>query len=299
MPMIRDVPFVFLTARTSRDDLREGMNLGADDYITKPFTESDLLNAIAARTQRHGSIREKIKELTEHHRREIHAQWSHELLTPLNAVMGSLDLLEMDADNISRNELKELLAFIREGARRQERLSNKLIRYFSLEQRLQAPPPTKQISCQANEAVNAGVAHVEREETPEVRVTVSADTGEVALDKESLTMAISEVVSNALHFSPPNGSVVVTGTNRTGRYLIEITDQGPGMTAEQRANIGAFTQFERQKREQQGLGLGLAITRATAQMAGGGLTLEIGASGCGLRVVLDLPLFGVNPTIKL
>ena len=47
------IPFVFLTAKGEKDDLRSGMNLGADDYLTKPVAKADLLNAIEARLRRH------------------------------------------------------------------------------------------------------------------------------------------------------------------------------------------------------------------------------------------------------
>ena len=40
------IPFIFLTAKTEKSDIRKGMNLGADDYLTKPFDDTDLLNAI-------------------------------------------------------------------------------------------------------------------------------------------------------------------------------------------------------------------------------------------------------------
>ena len=43
------IPFIFLTAKTEKADIRKGMNLGADDYLTKPFDDTDLLNAIEAR----------------------------------------------------------------------------------------------------------------------------------------------------------------------------------------------------------------------------------------------------------
>ena len=84
--------------------------------------------------------------------------------------------------------------------------------------------------------------------------------------------------------------MTVSGTVQDGAYQIEITDQGPGLTAAQCAQIGAFTQFDRQKREQQGLGLGLAIAQATARVAGGDLLLAPGAGGHGLRVRFTLPL---------
>src|SRR4026208_538706 len=49
---IRNTPFIFLTAKTERSDFRKGMELGADDYITKPFEEIELLNAIETRLKK-------------------------------------------------------------------------------------------------------------------------------------------------------------------------------------------------------------------------------------------------------
>src|ERR1041385_5534513 len=46
------IPFIFLTAKTEKVDIRKGMNLGADDYLTKPFDDTDLLNAIEARLRK-------------------------------------------------------------------------------------------------------------------------------------------------------------------------------------------------------------------------------------------------------
>ena len=46
------IPFIFLTAKTEKTDVRKGMNLGADDYLTKPFDDTDLLNAIEARLRK-------------------------------------------------------------------------------------------------------------------------------------------------------------------------------------------------------------------------------------------------------
>lgn len=51
-PTTANIPFIFLTARVSKDDMRLGMELGADDYLTKPFTRKELLSAITARLKR-------------------------------------------------------------------------------------------------------------------------------------------------------------------------------------------------------------------------------------------------------
>ena len=48
-PETSDVPFIFLTAKTEKEDIRKGMNLGADDYITKPFSKEELIQAVTTR----------------------------------------------------------------------------------------------------------------------------------------------------------------------------------------------------------------------------------------------------------
>ncbi len=58
-PVTATIPFIFLTAKSDRSDWRQGMNLGADDYLTKPFTRAELLEAIASRLQKQVSLQEQ------------------------------------------------------------------------------------------------------------------------------------------------------------------------------------------------------------------------------------------------
>ena len=97
---------------------------------------------------------------------------------------------------------------------------------------------------------------------------------------------------NAFIFSKPGEPVTVTGVAQPGRYRIEVADLGPGMSPEQCARVGAFQQFGRAQQNQQGLGLGLAIARAAAEIAGGQFLVQAGVDGRGLHVTLDLPRFG-------
>jgi DNA-binding response OmpR family regulator len=54
--IIQNTPFIFLTARVDKNDVRQGMDLGADDYLTKPFTYKELLKAIESRLKRQQKI---------------------------------------------------------------------------------------------------------------------------------------------------------------------------------------------------------------------------------------------------
>ncbi|MCL5129286.1 response regulator [Algibacter sp. L4_22] len=59
---IASTPFIFLTAKTERIDVRKGMNLGADDYLTKPFDESELLDAVASRLKKHSFLKKEFSK---------------------------------------------------------------------------------------------------------------------------------------------------------------------------------------------------------------------------------------------
>jgi len=57
---VRNTPFIFLSAKAERTDMRKGMQLGADDYLTKPFDATDLLNAVASRLQKMEKLKEEM-----------------------------------------------------------------------------------------------------------------------------------------------------------------------------------------------------------------------------------------------
>src|SRR5215213_7390924 len=58
-PETQNIPFIFLTAKTERGDFRKGMEIGADDYITKPFEDIELLNAVEVRLKKSGILDQK------------------------------------------------------------------------------------------------------------------------------------------------------------------------------------------------------------------------------------------------
>ncbi len=289
-PALRDIPFIFLTGKTNRADQRKGMVHGADDYITKPFEYQELADGIAAVLTKRAALTEELRRHSEEHRREFTAPWSHELLTPLNGILGAASVLESEYGSVSRGEIRELAASIRLSAVRQLALARKLLQYFQLEQlrgnnwrdhaaAMDAGMGLEEHAMQA--AGGAGRAADLHMAMAPAAVRISAGW---------LQPAVTELVENACKFSPAGTPVTVTGRVEDGLYRIEITDQGAGMTAEERASIAAFRQFRRDKQEQQGLGLGLAIVETIASLHNGSLSLEPGPGDRGLRAIIELPL---------
>lgn len=82
-PVTSTIPFIFLTAKTERSEWRKGMKLGADDYLTKPFTRAELLDAIASRLQKQVSLNQRHSIELQEAEAQLHYLLRHDVLTNL------------------------------------------------------------------------------------------------------------------------------------------------------------------------------------------------------------------------
>jgi signal transduction histidine kinase len=107
-------------------------------------------------------------------------------------------------------------------------------------------------------------------------------------DPTKLTWAVSNLLSNALRYTPANGTVRVDAVSERGRVLISVIDTGPGIPAEQRERI--FEPFAQMAEAGDigAAGLGLAIVRDIVQAHGGRIHLQ-SEIGKGSRFTLELP----------
>ncbi len=289
-PELRSIPFIFLTARATRSDQRKGMVLGADDYITKPFEPRELVESIASVLAKRESLSARLKHYTEEYRREMAAPWAHELLTPLNGILGIAAMLEAEAGSIQPADLRDLARSISQSARRQQALARKLLQYFQLAQLREADWSDPGAAMEAGAGLEDEVLGVAERLSRSADLRLDCAPAAVRISPTWLRAAAGELAENAFKFSPAGTPVTVSGRITEGAYRIEITDRGPGMTPAEVAQIAAFRQFDRSRHEQQGLGLGLAIVTHIAALHHAPLAFEAGPEGVGLRAVLDLRL---------
>jgi signal transduction histidine kinase len=273
-PATAHIPFIFLTARADSVDLRHGMNLGADDYITKPFRVSELLKAIDARLAKSESVREQAEGKLRLLRENISLSLPHEFLTPLSGILGFSELLLSSYDSLAREEIMEMLGQLNSSARR----IHHLVQNFLLYARLMSLASEKgKIYVDIYDAVLApghiieDVAlskahHEERQADLSLRLCEDVP---IAMSSIYFTKIIEELIDNALKYSKAGSEITVVSTRSNDWYEIEISNTGRTMTSEQIAAIGAYTQFERQVYEQQGSGLGLSITLKLLEMHSG------------------------------
>ncbi|MBI2619243.1 MAG: hybrid sensor histidine kinase/response regulator [Ignavibacteriales bacterium] len=290
-----NIPFIFLTGRTDKSDMRKGMNLGADDFLVKPATAKDVVSAVTARIrlreEQEGIIQGKLGELREHITRSV----PHELRTPLTGIIGFGQLLQTQGDEMTREEIKEITARIMTSAVNLQTTLEKFWYYSQIVILMRDRKSAANLRLSETEGIHAflkalsGDKAVSYNRKPDLQVT--ADQGCVGIAQAHFSKILEEILENAFRFSVPGSKIEVKGTNLSdeGMYEITVVDRGRGMTGKQIGNIGAFVQFERAKYEQQGLGLGLAIAREITSLYHG--TFEVKSTPeQGTVVSIRLPL---------
>ena len=277
-PETKNIPFIFVTAKISRKDQRAGMDLGADDYLVKPFTAQELLRAVTTRLERHEEQHDWYQERLKEMRSNLSRTLPHELRTPLSCILGYSEFLLEVVDSIEPDELKSMLGEINDSGKRLERLVENYYLYAQLE--VSATDPDWR-STMLGQGISRPEQVVERlarriaEQHDRVRdLHMDLSSAVVRIQDVYLEKIVEELLDNAFKFSLPGSTVRVMGLREADFYVLEVSDEGRGMTEEQQQFVGAFVQFERGHYEQQGLGLGMTIARRLAELHKGELRIE-------------------------
>lgn len=116
------IPFIFLSGATDRVTVRKGMELGADDYLTKPFTPKELLAAVNTRLEKQAELQRLSDRRLNELRGNLTLALPHELRTPLHGIMGLASLMMDDYAQMPPEEVLESARFIHESSLRLHRL---------------------------------------------------------------------------------------------------------------------------------------------------------------------------------
>ncbi len=294
-PPTSTIPFLFLTARTDKADIRQGMTAGADDYLTKPFSLDELEQAVRVQLEKRQKVQEKSEEKIEALRQNLSRSLPHELLTPLIGIIGNANMLMQGADAgvLEAEDIKDLAKQIKDSGDRLHRVITNFILYSRLEviytDREQSAYYRTLKKDLANIDITDVIQHKAMTFNRQDDVSCSLEDVDLAISGEFLVALIREVVKNALEWSDPGTTIECTGTKDGDVYTVVITDHGRGMASEQINSIGAYMQFDRMIYEQQGAGLGLAIIRRIVDIHHGILAIN-SKIGEGTSVIIQLPI---------
>ena len=296
------IPFVFVTGLSDKDSMRKGMTLGADDFLVKPFTATDLLSAVEARLTKHQEMSDEADRKLAQLRASISLALPHELRTPLTDILGFSEVLADENNDLSPAEIAYMGKSINRAGSRLLRIVENFLIYAQIEVIANDSRKVESLrECQLSRTAELiGPLSRHKAETYKrlADLTLVLADSPAAISAQYLTKICEELLDNAFKFSDA-GTVVQLRTSTDKKdFVLSIEDQGRGMSVRQITSHGAYMQFERKFYEQKGTGLGLIIAKRLAEIHGGRMEFESN-EGRGTTVRVCLPMStGVIPLVE-
>ncbi|AFY56115.1 signal transduction histidine kinase [Rivularia sp. PCC 7116] len=273
------IPFVFLSGKSDKKDFRQGMRLGADDYLTKPFTKDELLETIKCRLEKQFTLQKKSQHELHELRQNITLALPHEMRTPLNGILGFSQILINENETLEKQEIYEMAEGIYKSGHRLLDFTQRFLLYAKLESIATDPEQIKLIQSQNTyfpidsliSLIKKRASKVEREK--DLKIFFNS-TCKVKIAVNRLYTIIEELIDNCFKFSESNTSISVSSAIENNYLILSFSNYGRGMSASEIRNLGAYRQFNRRVYEQQGSGLGLSIVKRLAELHQGSLNIQ-------------------------
>ncbi|HYG86172.1 MAG TPA: hybrid sensor histidine kinase/response regulator [Azospirillum sp.] len=307
------VPVLVLTAQTDQETRRKSLEMGASDFLTKPFIAWELLhrvrNMLEIRTlYRHVArqnrelerrVAERTAELSEaltaarqadRAKLDFLSVMSHELRTPLNSIIGFAEVMAAESmGKLGHPDYLEYIKLIEESGNVLLSMVNKILDYTrgsigSVEiQESDVRLPALLATCVNLLGPKAQPKSIALTLAPVPALTLRAD-------HRRLREMLLNLLDNAVKFTPSGGHVTLAAEMRPDGVALRVTDDGPGIAPDMMDRIfDPFTQAERSlARQHEGIGLGLPIVRRFAELHGGRVELD-SVPGRGTTVTILLP----------
>jgi two-component system sensor histidine kinase KdpD len=196
---------------------------------------------------------------------------AHDLRAPLTTLATATTSL--GDEQLPEHERLRLAAALRQETVQLERMVDDLLDLSRIEAGATNPQPEW---CDLAEVVNAAAERVcSQQEDCAVRMNVPHDLPQVQVDRAQLERVFTNLIENAVKFSPAERPIEVRGICANGRVTIRVIDHGQGIPPAQQSQV--FRAFVRGSGPHSGSGLGLAICRGFVEANGGRITLQSGA----------------------
>jgi two-component system sensor histidine kinase/response regulator len=254
-----NLPIIFLSAETNKESILKGFEIGAQDYVTKPFDSRELLARVSTHLEikrnreqlqiLNNHLEEKVKERTKQLRqankelKEAHAKLleldqakteflrliSHEIRTPLNGILGPISLIK---DRIETDNIESLLEILDHSVSRLERFSYNALLITQLKV---GKDNVSKANLRLKKIIQDGLEELSGDLH---KKQIQIDLGEISEHVEIegdyglLKTCLVNILNNAVRFSPQKGVINIKVIQKDKKTICEIFDQGPGFSEE-------------------------------------------------------------------
>lgn len=259
-----DLPVILLTAKTDDRDRRLGMQLGADDYISKPFSRDDLLNSINYRLNK----AKIISNITNNKITDVKIKLAnlipHELRTPLNGIISTSLYLTQNED-LDKEERREFNQLVYNSALRLNRLVTNYLIYVETEilkkENIKNIIDNNSVTESPKSIIDKLIKQKALDYNREKDLSHYSLNSKIKFDQEYFTKICDELFDNCFKFSEYGLDVKVTAKIVDSKYRLTVKNEVRTLTSISVEQISGYNQTNRNFFEQQGSGMGLIIVK--------------------------------------
>jgi two-component system sensor histidine kinase/response regulator len=262
-------PFIFLTAKVQVSDLRNGMNLGADDYLHKPFKSKDLLTAIETRLTKQEKLNQLQAQKAAMLEKTIELMVGHEFKTPMNGIINFNALIAENASSLNNEKLQSLCSYLQISAERLLSTYDKINTYYTLQKEIHLHELQQNPESDPHHIVDSIKSVIHKH--GRINDFEFIEPSQPLFFSKLIHTAVKELTENACKFSEKGTPIIISISAEKEGNKISITNQTAHTTASALNQYRLFEQHQRNITEQQGLGIGLAISKLITNMHKGEL----------------------------
>ncbi len=294
-----NIPIIFLTARIQKEDIVRGFELGAVDYIVKPFNFNELISRVKTHIdlkikteqlkQINCELESKIEERTSEVRlannklknameelskldkakTEFVLHINHELRTPLNGILGYLNILE---EQVTEETCKNHLESINSLTYRLIKVAELSLLFTELN------IDEHQLDLEKVDLISAIMETLNNKELEQKNLEIELESSYehlyVIAEPKLLVTCISIVFDNAVKYSPQNSYIKVKAHKVDDFIEYSVTDNGPGFSEKALKEVFNFLSADNLEHQSYGFGVGLATAKIILNLIGGKIDIK-------------------------
>jgi len=296
-PLTCEIPVIFITAKTEKDDIVKGLEYGAVDYVTKPFNSKELITRVNTHIELKTAkmkLKQKIAELKQVNatKDKIFSVITHDLKDLFNVLLGFSEelMINMNIAAYEKKDIKVIQQISQQG--------NNLLKNFLEWSKLQ----TTTIDLQPTKLnlYNIFVGHISLESyTKDIKIYNNIPTDTLVFANENiLNIIIRNLLSNAIKFTPKNGIIEISSCQKDQQIEILIADSGVGIKIQ---NLDRIFRIDGNHKTlgtdgENGTGLGLILCKELIDKHGGSIWVE-SEENVGSKFYFTFPIYQPIPII--
>jgi signal transduction histidine kinase len=269
----KNIPVMFLSAKTETEDIVKGFELGAVDYISKPFIGKELV----ARVKTHLTLKNTQRTLEEEiaTKNRFFSIMSHDLRGAFGIIMSFVDLIQDNKDFLSPEETDELLNDIGKTSKNTLELLENLLKWArSQTGALNFTPENLNIKTLFTETCTK---QFETAQAKHIHLTSKANHSQVVYgDRNMVLLILRNLVANAIKFTNKNGEIVISAKEENDFYRIEVSDNGVGIEQDKIDQVFSLDKKTTTygTNNEEGNGLGLVLCKEFVKFNNGKIGIE-------------------------